>query len=45
MTHIGAWAIGDGDVPKRMDADREFLERHLEGWIERDPSLLGGDIR
>jgi len=28
-----------------MQSDREFLERHLEDWIERDPSLLGGDIR
>jgi hypothetical protein len=45
MTHIGAWEIGDRDVPSRMPEDREFLEKHLEGWIERDPSLLGGDIR
>ena len=45
MTHVGAWEIGDGDVPSRMAEDREFLEKHLEAWIERDPSLLGGDIR
>jgi endonuclease NucS-like protein len=45
MTHIGAWEIADGETPRRMPEDREFLERHLEAWIERDPSLLGGDIR
>jgi hypothetical protein len=45
MTSIGAWEIGTDDVPRRMAGDREFLERHLESWIERDPSLLGGDIR
>lgn len=45
MTQIGAWEIDDGDVPRRLSGDREFLERHLENWIERDPSLLGGDIQ
>jgi RecB family endonuclease NucS len=44
-TYIAAWEIGDGDVPTRMAEEREFLEKHLEGWIEHEPSLLGGDIR
>lgn len=45
MTHIGVWEIGDDDAPRRLSVDREFLEKHLETWIERDPSLLGGDVR
>ncbi len=45
MTHLGAWEVGADDVPQRMADDRVFLERNLEDWIQRDPSLLGGDIR
>ena len=45
MTRIGVWELGDEDAPRRMADDREFLEKHLETWIQRDPSLLGGDIQ
>jgi hypothetical protein len=45
MTQTGAWEIDPDDQPSRLTTDREFLERHLETWIEREPSLLGSDIR
>lgn len=46
MAEVGAWEIPlDGGKPLRMDADRDFLEKHLEDWIGLDPSLLGPDIR
>jgi len=45
VTQLGAWEIGASGTPERMFDDREYLERHLEDWIQRDPSLLGGDIR
>lgn len=45
MIHIGAWEIGADEVPRRMVDDREYLESQLETWIERDPSLLSGEIR
>jgi hypothetical protein len=44
VTSIAAWEIGRDDEPRRIPADRDFLEKHLEEWIERDPSLLAGDV-
>jgi hypothetical protein len=45
MTSIGAWEIGPDDVPLRISRDRDFLEKHLENWIERDPSLISSYVR
>jgi hypothetical protein len=45
LAHIAAWEIGSDEVPRRIPSDREFLEKHLEGWIERDPSLLASDVQ
>jgi len=45
MTHIGVWEIYDNDAPRRMSNDRAFLEKHLEAWIQRDPSLLDTGVR
>ena len=45
MAEIGAWMISDGTAPERLIADRDFLEKHLENWIQDDPTLLSPDIR
>lgn len=42
---FGGWGIGPDEKPRRLDVDREFLEKHLESWIENDPTLLANDVR
>lgn len=45
MAEIGAWVIRDESAPERLVPDRDFLEKHLENWIQDDPTLLSPDIR
>jgi len=39
MSQIGLWHITD-DGPKILKRGGIGLEKNLEAWIERDPSLL-----
>lgn len=45
MVQFGGWAIGDDERPHRLEVDRAFLEKHLESWIENEPTLLSNDVR
>ncbi len=45
MSRLGAWLIDSDGQPKRLATNAGLLERHLENWIETNPSLLDGDIR
>jgi len=39
MNDLGIWSI-QADHPARLKRSQVSLERHLEEWIERDPSLV-----
>lgn len=39
MNDLGIWSI-QADQPVRLKRSQVSLERHLEEWIERDPSLV-----
>lgn len=39
MNQIGLWSI-ENDRPARIQMGQVGLEKHLEDWIEHDPSLL-----
>ena len=45
MPEIGAWVVSEEGAPERLVPDRDFLEKHLENWIQDDPTLLSPDIR
>ncbi|MDP7168131.1 MAG: endonuclease NucS [Nitrospinota bacterium] len=44
MQQIGLWQISDNG-PKRLGSGDVSLEKHLEDWIENDPSLLLGGLK
>ena len=40
MTKNFLWQINGKEKPQQLSVDVNFLERHLEDWIESDPNLL-----
>ena len=40
MTKNFLWQIKGKEKPQQLSVDVNFLERHLEDWIESDPNLL-----
>lgn len=44
MQKIGLWQISEGS-PQKLNIMFPELERHLEEWIENDPSLLQAGLR
>ena len=40
MANIGLWHIADDSRPRKLPDGEIQLEKHLEDWIEADPSLL-----
>ena len=40
MTKNFLWQINGNEKPQQLSADVNFLERHIENWIESDPNLL-----
>ena len=40
MTKNFLWQINGNEKPQQLSADVNFLERHIEDWIESDPNLL-----
>ena len=45
VPQTGVWEIGGDETPYRLKNDHDYLEHHLETWIEHDPTLLGTGIR
>ncbi|HNX49384.1 MAG TPA: endonuclease NucS [Thermoanaerobaculaceae bacterium] len=43
MGQQGVWEISE-DGPRRLSSSTVELEKHLEEWIERDPSLVQGGL-
>lgn len=39
MPKVALWRLDEGQ-PLRLPDHQDFLEKHLESWIERDPSLI-----
>ena len=39
MKSLGIWQVGDATLSRAAESEID-LERHLEDWIEQDPSLL-----
>ncbi len=39
MVNIGIWQI-ENDTPQRLERGSVEFEKHLEEWIERDPTIL-----
>src|SRR5688500_4648047 len=39
MQQVGLWHITD-NVPVKLSSGTIDLEKHLEAWLERDPSML-----
>lgn len=39
---VALWSIptSDGQSPRRLEQRRDFVEAHLETWVEDDPSLV-----
>lgn len=44
MTKIGLWQIPPEGAPHKLATNEVALERHIENWIEADPSLLGAGL-
>ena len=42
---LGAWLIDEEERPVRLSADGDFLEKHLEDWIQADPTMIGDRVR
>jgi len=40
VMHVAAWEIDEQELPHRLQPDRSYLERHLESWLENEPTLL-----
>lgn len=44
MGELGIWQLDSVGLAERVEETTSVLEKRLEDWIHRDPSLLDGDI-
>jgi hypothetical protein len=39
-----AWAVENDAPPERLDIGQIDLEKHLEDWIDKDPTIMADDV-